>query len=111
MGVLIVPAVCALVWVVCSYLAGCDPFFFLASRVYLIDCRGHYFPTRERIDRNGIRWSYVYPATRTGHVVLLEGGLAIGMSFIVGWTRESPPMALADNRVETKNAAIMGRLS
>lgn len=113
MSALFVPAaifaVIAIAWLGAAWSAGADPLAFLSGRkVYLMDFEGDVYVGRVRTDRNGVRWSYVYPMARTGHVVLLPDGEVAGgdSGYIKRWANE-PPAKPGRQTIEERNAAIL----
>jgi hypothetical protein len=72
-------------WIVSSYLTGCDPFYYLKPRVYLLDSWGEIRPSRLYVG-HGDKFSYAYPETQVGLLVLNSDGTTSGLSYIEKWS-------------------------
>ena len=103
LSLLIIPAGAFVAWTIAGYAAGGDPFYWIGRRIWLIDHQGEVYASRYRVDKNGVAWAYVYPISRTGHVVLLGDGSTSGESFYIDrWSYARP--AKEDQSVEARNA-------
>ena len=99
------------VFVAIGYAAGADPLYYLrGSRVWLVDGWGEVYATRERIDRNGVKWAYVYPMSKIGHVVLFPDGSARGESnYVKSWSRLEAVKKPASRAIEALNARFISQ--
>lgn len=71
-------------YVLVGYIVGCDPWFFLRPRVYLVDYEDDIY--KSRLYRG--MTAYVYPATQIGEVHLNDDGTVRGSSYINRWYKK-----------------------
>jgi hypothetical protein len=93
------------------YITGADLFWFLRPVAYLRKTRnGEIAKTRIHIDKNNVKWAYVYPFTRLGHVILVEDGSTKGETSNVysSWSLEKPKSKNTHKQtIEERNAQYL----
>lgn len=87
-------------WLFPAYMAGSDPLFFLKKKIYLLDRWNDQYSTRINTDTNGVKWAYVYPFSKVGHVILNDDGTTSGeCSYIQQWsTKRFDTVAITNAR-------------
>lgn len=76
------------VYFVSCYVVDSNPFWFVGQRVYLLNrWEDIQYTTYINTDANGVKWAYVFPATKIGHVILRDDMTTGGEStYIKKWS-------------------------